>query len=66
MPELIGYKVGAKVYVTSEEHELDNTPATVSITNLLGDRLGIGVVTSAGQHYAFFGPEIARCVFSRD
>ena len=60
------FKVGAKVYVTSEEHDLENTPATVTITNLLGDRLGIAVVTNGGEHFAFFAEDITRCVFSRD
>ena len=60
------FKVGTMVYVTSEEHGLENIPATVSITNLLGDKLGLAVVTNGGQHFAFFGEEITRCVFSRD
>ena len=55
-------EIGDEVYVTSNEHNLTKQQGVVTITNLFGKKIGLGVkIISSQQHYAFFGKD-ARCV----
>jgi len=58
----MSFKVGDYVCVTSHEYDLTEQAGVVTITNLFGDKIGIGVkINSTQQHYAFFG-EDTKCV----